>query len=62
MDNKVYALNLFNIKSKSDYAAYAKQSLKEVNSRGGRVVSLGRFKESVKGDIENRQVMILDSC
>ena len=55
----VYALNLFNIKDSSEYKAYARRSAKEVQSHGGRVISLGKFRESIQGDISPRTAMIL---
>jgi uncharacterized protein (DUF1330 family) len=56
---KVYALNLFNVASKAEYLAYSKRSAQEVKAHGGRVVALGRFRETAAGEIEPRQVMIL---
>lgn len=55
----IYALNLFNIASKEEYLAYAKRSVNEVHAHGGRVVSLGKFREAVQGDITPRTVLIL---
>ncbi|WNG88167.1 DUF1330 domain-containing protein [Mycobacterium sp. ITM-2016-00317] len=55
----VYALNLFDIADRDEYLAYAKRSPAEVARHGGRVVALGRFQESVTGDIEPRKVLIL---
>jgi uncharacterized protein (DUF1330 family) len=59
MSTPVYALNLFNIASKEEYLAYAKRSVKEVASHNGRVISLGKYRESVAGDMSPRQVFIL---
>jgi uncharacterized protein (DUF1330 family) len=56
---KVYALNLFDISSKGEYLEYARRSTIEVQSRGGRVLSLGKFRESIQGDIAPRAVLIL---
>jgi uncharacterized protein (DUF1330 family) len=55
----VYALNLFDIANRDDYLAYSKRSSKEVAKHGGRVVALGRLRESILGDIEPRKVLIL---
>jgi uncharacterized protein (DUF1330 family) len=55
----VYALNLFDIADRDEYLAYSKRSPAEVAEHGGRVVALGRFRESVTGDVEPRQVLIL---
>lgn len=57
--SKVYALNLFDISSKAEYLAYVKQSGSEVEKHGGKVVSLGKFKQSVLGELAPRQAMIL---
>ena len=59
MSKPVYALNLFNIASKEEYLAYAKRSVKEVKSHHGRVIALGKYHESVAGDLSPRQVFIL---
>ena len=56
---KIYALNLFDIADRSEYLAYSKRSVKEVQAHGGRVVALGKFREAAAGDIEPRQVLIL---
>jgi len=55
----VYALNLFDIADREEYLAYSRRSVGEVERHGGRVVALGRFSESVDGDVEPRQVLIL---
>ena len=55
----VYALNLFDITSKEEYLAYARRSAREVQSHGGKVVALGRFREAAKGEIAPRSVMIV---
>ena len=57
--SKVYALNLFNVANKEEYLAYSRRSAREVQSHGGRVVALGRFREAAAGEIEPRQVLIL---
>ena len=56
---KVYALNLFNVADKGEYLAYSKRSAREVQAHGGRVVALGRWRESLLGEVEPRQVLIL---
>src|ERR1700678_1526869 len=58
-DGKIYALNLFDVADRDEYLAYSRRSAAEVASHGGRVVALGRFRESVTGDISPRQVLIL---
>ena len=55
----VYALNLFNVTDREEYLAYSRRSVNEVRAHGGRVISLGKFRESIKGDISPRTVMIL---
>ena len=59
MATKVYALNLFDVADREEYLAYSRRSAREVARHGGRVVALGRFRESVTGDIAPRQVLIL---
>jgi uncharacterized protein (DUF1330 family) len=59
MTGPVYALNLFDIASRDEYLAYSRRSAAEVERHGGRVVALGRFRESMAGDVEPRQVLIL---
>ncbi len=58
-DRPVYALNLFDIRDRDEYLAYSRRSPAAVTRHGGRVVALGRFRESVAGEIEPRQVLIL---
>ncbi|KUI28520.1 hypothetical protein AU196_09010 [Mycobacterium sp. IS-1742] len=55
----VYALNLFDVADRDEYLAYARRSPAAVAAHGGRVVALGKFRESVTGDIAPRQVLIL---
>ena len=55
----VYALNLFDVADRAEYLAYSRRSAIEVEAHGGRVVALGRFRESVVGEIAPRQVMII---
>lgn len=54
----VYALNLFDVADRDEYLAYSKRSPAEVASTAD-VVALGRFRESVTGDIAPRTVLIL---
>src|SRR5439155_17642857 len=56
---RVYALNLFDIVDASEYLAYSRRSAQEVAAHGGRVIAIGRFSESLTGQIEPRHVMIL---
>jgi len=58
-DSPVYALNLFDVSDREEYLAYSRRSASAVQAHGGRVVALGRFRESMAGDIEPRQVLIL---
>ncbi|QHB99306.1 DUF1330 domain-containing protein [Epidermidibacterium keratini] len=55
----VYALNLFDVADRDEYLAYSRRSAKEVAAHGGKVVALGKFRESAAGEIEPRQVMIV---
>src|SRR4051812_10097387 len=58
-DGPVYALNLFDIASKEEYMAYSRRSAREVQAHGGKVVALGKFRESAAGEIAPRQVLVL---
>jgi uncharacterized protein (DUF1330 family) len=58
-ETKVYALNLFDIADREEYLAYSRRSAREVARHGGRVLALGRFRESAAGDIAPRQVLIV---
>lgn len=55
----VYALNLFDLADNDEYLTYSKRSPSEVAKHGGRVVALGRFRESAAGDITPRKVLVL---
>ena len=55
----VYALNLFDIADQKEYLEYARRSVQEVHAHGGKVISLGKFREAVQGDISPRTVLIL---
>lgn len=55
----VYALNLFDIADKDEYLAYARRSVNEVGKHGGKIVSLGKFREAALGDMTPRTVLIL---
>lgn len=59
MSGPVYALNLFDIADRDEYLAYSRRSVREVERHGGRVVALGRFRESAAGEVQPRQVLIL---
>ena len=59
MSQPVYALNLFNVSNRDEYLAYSRRSAKEVQTHGGHVVALGKFREVAVGDIEPRTVLIL---
>lgn len=58
-EGPIYALNLFDIADRAEYLAYSRRSAREVEAHGGRVLALGRFRESAAGDIAPRQVLIL---
>ena len=55
----IYALNLFDVCERDEYRAYSRRSAAEVQAHGGRVVALGKFRESATGDIAPRAVMIV---
>ena len=59
MSEPVYALNLFDVTDKEEYLAYSRRSAQEVQAYGGRVVALGKYRESVTGDLVPRTVLIL---
>ena len=59
MSGPVYALNLFDVSSKEEYLAYSRRSAQEVQAYGGQVVALGKYRESVAGDLQPRSVLIL---
>lgn len=59
MPDPVYALNLFDISNKDEYLAYSRHSAQEVEAHGGRVVALGKFRESAVGDVTPRAVMVI---
>lgn len=59
MSQAVYALNLFNVSSRNEYLAYSRRSVEEVGRHGGRVVALGKYRETAAGEIEPREVMIV---
>ena len=55
----VYALNLFNIRDCEEYLAYSRRSSEAVAAHGGRVVALGKYRETAAGELEPRSVLIL---
>ena len=59
MSGPIYALNLFDISNKEEYLAYSRRSAKAVQAHGGRVIALGKFRESTTGQITPRSVLIL---
>ena len=59
MSQPVYALNLFDVSNRDEYLAYSRRSAKEVQAHGGRVIALGKFRESATGTIAPRTVMIV---
>lgn len=59
MESAVYALNLFDVANREEYLAYSRRSAREVQAHGGRVVALGKFRETAVGEIAPRSVLIL---
>ncbi len=59
MTGPVYALNLFDVADRDEYRAYSRRSAAAVAAHGGRVVALGKFRESLLGDVAPRQVIIV---
>ena len=58
-DGPIYALNLFDVVDREEYLAYSRRSALEVAAHGGKLVALGRFRETQMGDITPRQMLIL---
>src|SRR3989337_1149902 len=54
-----HALNLCDLVDREEYLAYSRRSAGEVAAHGGKLVALGRLRETQKGDITPRQVLIL---
>ena len=59
MSNPVYALNLFDVANRDEYRAYSRRSAKEVQTHGGQVIALGKFRDVAVGEIQPRSVLIL---
>ncbi len=59
MSQAVYALNLFNVSNRDEYLAYSRRSVDAVAAHGGRVVALGKYRETAAGEVEPREVMIV---
>ena len=55
--NPVYPLNLFNVKDKEEYLAYVRRSAKEVPAHGGKVVAIGKYRETEVGDTKPKEVL-----
>ncbi len=55
----VYALNLFDVADSDEYLEYSRRSVKAVGLHGGRVISLGKFRETIQGEQLPRNVLIL---
>ena len=58
----VYALNLFDIADRDEYLAYSRRSAAAVEAHGGRVIAMGQFSESIKGDIEPHEAVRSRTC
>jgi uncharacterized protein (DUF1330 family) len=56
---KVYAVNLFDISDEDMYRSYFNRLPVEIPAHHGRPVALGRFRENVSGDITPRTMFIL---
>lgn len=55
----IYALNLFNLKDKENYATFSKADEPGFAKHGGRVIAIGNLSSTPVGDIEPRQVLPL---
>lgn len=58
-DRPIFALNLFNIASRDEYKEYAKKGVAFVEKHCGKVIAFGKYRETMKGNIEPRTVMLL---
>ncbi|MFI7498831.1 DUF1330 domain-containing protein [Streptomyces sp. NPDC049687] len=56
---KFYALNLFDVVDVEKYLAYFSRLPEAAPQYGGRVVTFGRFRNNVTGDLAPRQVLIV---
>src|SRR5206468_10509465 len=56
---KFYALNLFDVTDLEKYLAYFTRLPEAAPKYGGRIVGLGRFRDTVAGDLTPRQVLFL---
>lgn len=59
MSEPVYVLNLFDVSSKEEYLAYSRRSVQEVKAHSGKVVALGKYRETMAGDLKPRTVFIV---
>ncbi len=59
MGHPIYALNLFRFADKEEFLVYAGLPTKEMQKNGGRVIPLGKHRETVVSDMQLRTVMIL---
>jgi len=55
----VFVLNLFDVKNKSEYLEYVRNSAREVARHHGKVAALGKYRNNQAGDVEPRQLMIV---
>lgn len=53
------ALNLFDIRDNNTYLEYLKLAAYELSTRDAKVLSIGRFADSLRGDIPAREVMVV---
>lgn len=56
---KFYALNLFDVTDLEKYLAYFTRLPEAAPKYGGRIVGLGRYRDTVAGDLAPRQVLFL---
>ncbi len=56
---KFYALNMFDVVDVEKYLAYFSRLPEVAPKYGGRMVSFGRFRDNVAGDLAPRQVLFV---
>ena len=55
----IFALNLFEVCNREEYLKYARGSVNAIKAHQGRVVALGKYRQTVAGDLLPRTVFIL---
>jgi uncharacterized protein (DUF1330 family) len=58
-EKKFYALNMFDVTDLEKYVEYFRRLPEEAPKYGGRMVAFGRYRATVDGDVEPRQVLFV---